>query len=197
MSYLLALLIVNLFRMGLMRLLPLALGLATVGLGFTSCGVSFGINIIGDDSTKSVLTPETLRRFQEVARTSEPPEWCKSNESSTLTESVQYTSCYFYQATKKGIREYQVITCGYNSENEKLGLGPNNNCEDEVKKEHITSFDAGKYRRYFGKEKLMPAEIQLADQKQFAETLGFFLILFGLVLSLTGVVFLLKRRTVE
>lgn len=174
--------------MGFLRYLPLASGLSAVALGFTSCAVGSGIQTFGGDAGKAILSSEDLKGFQEVLATSANPEWCKVVDSSTFTESMVHTTCYFYASEERGSRKYKAVTCGYNSENEKLGFGSNEYCENP-RDEWISNYDAGKFRRYFGDEELLPAEKDAAAQKDIATSLGFLFVLGGLFLSAVGFVF--------
>jgi len=176
---------------GLLRYLPLTSGLAAVALGFTSCAVGSGIPTFGGDAGKTNLSSEALKEFKEVLATSANPEWCKVVDSSTLTESMVYTTCYFYAAEERGLRKYKVVTCGYNSENEELGAGSNEYCE-KPKDELVSNYIAGKSRRYFGNEELLPDEKDAEAQKDIATSLGFLFVLVGLILSALGFVLLVS-----
>ena len=171
--------------MGLLRYLPLASGLAALALGFTSCAVGSGIPTFGGDASKPNLSSEALKAFKEVLATSANPEWCKVVDSSTLTESMVYTTCYFYAAEERGLRKYKAVTCGYNSENEELGAESNEYCE-MPRDELVSNYIAGKSRRYFGNEELLPAEKDAEAQKDIATSLGFLFVFGGFLLSAVG-----------
>ena len=172
--------------MGLFRYLTVASGLVAVALGFTSCVVGSGIQTFGEDAKKASLSSEDLKGFQKILATSANPDWCKVVESSTFTESMVYTICFFYSGDERGLRKYKVLTCGYNSENKKYGWGANEYCE-KPRDELVSDYEVGKSRRYFGSEELLPAEKDAAAQKDFATILGLFSIVGGFCLSAVGI----------
>jgi len=182
----------------LVKYLPLVLGVGCIPLGLFSCVASSNIkpmptpppNIEYPETASSAIKdwPEFIQRMR--LPLSDRPEFCILTSNNTLTEVIEETYCYHYIKQVKGLRKYRVSSYGYNSENEKLG-GYDNYSYKEPVYISLTEYKAGKYRRFFGDEELLPAEQEVQIIKVSATWLGLLMLISSLPLMLIGCIILL------
>lgn len=48
------------------------------------------------------------------------PEWCKSGDTSALTETIKYTRCYLYNGDQNGSRKYLFLNVGLTQKTSRL-----------------------------------------------------------------------------